>query len=495
MIAYHNFSVQIKGTDTYLVKNLSFDLKPGEVLGVIGESGSGKTVMSMAGTGLMKAPNLNYTGQVVYGQTNDVLALENEALENFLKQKVAYIFQEPMSALNGVYTILKQWQFFHPELKKEDFVTALTDVGFSNPKETLAKYPHQLSGGQLQRICIASAFMKNCALIVADEITTALDPDNAQNINHLLKKMIAKHQCSVLYISHDLNLVKQFCDNIMVMYKGEMQEIGDTEAVYTNPKTNYTKALLSCMPAHADKNYFLPTVADIEQQKPIAKREVKTLTAAEDILTANALSFSYNRKSMVFENFSFTLKKGESLGIQGKSGSGKSTLAKCIAGILPLSSGDIQLASGTINAEKRANKSWFKNVQYVFQDPQSALNPRLTIAQQLSDAIKYSDYKNQEVSDLLNMVSLPSDFASKYPHQLSGGQKQRINIAKALAKKPKVIVLDESIAALDLSVQASVLNLLNRLQSQLGIAYLFISHDHEILDYFCDRSISIEKAN
>jgi peptide/nickel transport system ATP-binding protein len=492
MISFDNFSVINKLNNQVLVNNLSFELNEGKILGVIGESGSGKTLMSMAGTGLMKAPNLSYSGGVHYnGIAESLPQLEAEELQAFLKHKVAYIFQEPMSALNGVYTILKQWQFFHPNTEYNAFVTALKDVGFSHPEETLKKYPHQLSGGQLQRICIASAFLKNCPLIIADEITTALDPANAQNINRLLSELIAKHQCSVLYISHDLNLVKDFCDDILVLYQGTKQEFGSVADVFNQPKSNYTKALLGCMPKHADKNYYLPTVKDIEEKTEIKRRPVKHLDTAQTLLTVENLSFGYTSNSLVFENLSFDLKVGESLGIQGNSGSGKSTLAKCIAGILHPQAGSISINNLNVNTATKANKEWFNAIQYVFQDPQSALNPRLTVKQQLNDAILYSTDASQTVTTLLNMVALDPSYADKYPHQLSGGQKQRINIAKSLAKKPQVIVLDESIAALDLSVQASVLNLLNQLQETFGIAYLFISHDHEILDYFCDRRIQL----
>tara|TARA_R110001592_G_scaffold307299_2_gene580954 strand:+ start:499986 stop:501467 length:1482 start_codon:yes stop_codon:yes gene_type:complete len=492
MISFDNFSVQNKTNNQRLVNQLSFELDEGKILGVIGESGSGKTLMSMAGTGLMKATNLSYTGAVHYsGITGSLPQLESEELKAFLKHKVAYIFQEPMSALNGVYTILKQWQFFHPNTEYNVFVTALKDVGFSNPEETLKKYPHQLSGGQLQRICIASAFLKNCPLIIADEITTALDPDNAQNINRLLKEMIAKHRCSVLYISHDLNLVKDFCDDILVLYKGEKQEFGSVSHVFNHPESNYTKALLGCMPKLADRNYYLPTVRDIEEKKKLKQRPIKKLASADRLLEVENLAFGYTSDSLVFKNLSFKLSVGESLGIQGNSGSGKSTLAKCIAGILHPQAGSIRINKQDINSDTKANKEWYNAIQYVFQDPQSALNPRLTVKQQLKDAIQYSTDTNQSVSDLLEMVALDDSYADKYPHQLSGGQKQRVNIAKSLAKKPQVIVLDESIAALDLSVQASVLNLLNQLQETFGIAYLFISHDHEILDYFCDRRIQL----
>jgi peptide/nickel transport system ATP-binding protein len=493
MISFDKFSVTNSTNGQELVSELSFQLDEGKILGVIGESGSGKTLMSMAGTGLTKAPNLTYSGHASYsGIAENLYLLEDEALQQFLKTKVAYIFQEPMSALNGVYTILKQWQFFHPENEKNDFISALTDVGFENPEETLNKYPHQLSGGQLQRICIASAFLKKGSLIIADEITTALDPANASNINRLLKEMIAKHQCSVLYISHDLNLVEDFCDDVLVLYRGKKQEFGSVEDVFERPKSTYTRALLGCMPKHANKKYFLPTVSDIEDGNALKHRPTKNLNAAENILTARNLSFGYAPGSKVFKNLSFELKSGESLGIQGNSGSGKSTLAKCIAGILHPQDGEILCKSNVISFTKKADKGWYHSIQYVFQDPQSALNPRLTIQQQLTDAIQYSTDKSQTVKTLLSMVALDLSYAEKYPHQLSGGQKQRINIAKALAKKPSVIVLDESIAALDLSVQASVLNLLNELQSEFGIAYLFISHDHEILNYFCDRSISLK---
>lgn len=492
MISFENFSVINNATDLPLVDGLSFSVKDGSILGVIGESGSGKTLMSMAGTGLVKAPNLTYKGVVHYkGIEKSLTQLSDDALQQFLKHKVAYIFQEPMSALNGVYTIGKQWRYFHPETDIATFSRALSDVGFENPEATLKKFPHQLSGGQLQRICIASAFLKNCPLIIADEITTALDPDNAKNINKLLKELIGKHQCSVLYISHDLNLVGSFCDEVLVMYKGKKQELGSTSNVFQNSKNSYTKALLSCMPKHADKANFLPTVSDVEDNLEIKKRPVKNLSIAKTVLTVNDLSFGYQTDKLVFSDLSFDLKVGESLGIQGQSGSGKSTLAKCIAGILQPKLGSITIGSEKVDSLKKANSDWFHSIQYVFQDPQSALNPRLTIDQQLSDAIKYSTDDQQSTKNLLAMVALDESYGPKYPHQLSGGQKQRINIAKALAKKPKVIVLDESIAALDLSVQASVLNLLNQLQADYGIAYLFISHDHEILNYFCDRIIHL----
>lgn len=495
VLDFQNFTVVNSNNKQKLLENISFSLKKGEILGIIGESGSGKTVLSMAGTGLLNAKNLEKYGTVTFSNKEaDILGYSKTELSAFFKQNIAYIFQEPMQALNSVYTIAKQLAYFHPTLSSESISNALNNVGLT-PSAILNSYPHQLSGGQLQRICIASAFLKNAQIIIADEITTALDPDNAKKINALLKSQINEQQCSAIYISHDVSLIEGFCDRIIVMQNGEIQEINIADKIYNQPEKAYTKALLSCLPKNADKQYYLPTIKDISANKTPKARIKKQLNNAEVILKVDNIGFYYKANQWIFSDLTFNLKKGESLGIVGQSGSGKSTLAKCIAGIQNINSGSIHINKQSISSQSTANQNWYKQVQYVFQDPQAALNPRLTINQQMSDAIKYSAFKHQKVEELLQLVSLPDDFKDKYPHQLSGGQKQRINIARALAKKPDVLVLDESVAALDLSVQASVLNLLNDLQQELGMAYLFISHDHDVLNYFCDRVIKMENLS
>ena len=391
-----------------------------------------------------------------------------------------------MSSFNPFYKLQKQLNWITNN--QEDIEAKLASVKLPFDKTFLNKYPHQLSGGQLQRLSIAAAFLKKVKLIVADEITTALDPKNAENINELLRIESAKHNTAVIYISHDLTLVESFCDKTIVLKQGKEQERNDTKLLFHSPKSAYTKALLQSHPKLANSLYYLPTLLQIENEESLKKRN-KTISN-ENTLSCDNLDFAYPNSAPLFKDFSFELKKGETLGLQGNSGSGKSTLAKCLVGWHKAQAGFLTIANKKWTLGEKQPENWHELIQYVFQDPNSALNPRLKIRTQLQDALPKNSQWTCE--DIMAMVELEQEHLNKYPHQMSGGQKQRVNIARAIAKQPKVIVLDESVAALDLSVQAGVLNTLNQLQEKMGISYLFVSHDPDVVNYFCDRKIVLD---
>lgn len=484
MLKFDKLTIVEKNSNTQLIKALSFNIKKGEKLGVIGESGSGKTLMSLGGLGLVHAKNLAFEGNV-YFEDQKIEYSNNEQLLNFFKKDIAFIFQDAMSVLSPIYRIGKQLKFVCNN--ETQIAEELSKVNLPHDKNFLKKFPHELSGGQLQRLSIAAAFLKKVKLIVADEITTALDYENADNVNQLLINACEANNTSIIYISHDLSLVQEFCDNIMVMKQGKLVEKNTAKAIFEEPKEDYTKSLLKCHPKLADKNYYLPTINNIIQgEKPKNLNKNISETA---ILSCENLHFSYPGLSPIFNNFSFELKQGETLGIIGPSGCGKSTLAKCLVAWQRAQKGRLTIADKTWGFTENTPKDWHRLIQYVFQDPNTALNPRLSIKTQLQDALRHNNLWNCEV--LLDMVELPVKHLNKYPNQLSGGQKQRINIARAIAVKPEVIILDESVAALDLSVQAGVLNTLNKLQEELKLSYLFVSHDPDVVNYFCDRKINL----
>ncbi len=484
MLKFEKLSIVEKNSNTELIKDLSFSISKGEKLGVIGESGSGKTLMSLGGLGLVQAKNLSFRGDV-YFEDQKIDYSNDKQLLTFFKNDIAFIFQDAMSVLSPIYRIGKQLKFVCNN--ETQIAEELSKVNLPHDKNFLKKFPHELSGGQLQRLSIAAAFLKKVKLIVADEITTALDYDNADNVNQLLINACEANGTSIIYISHDLNLVRSFCDNIMVMKQGELVEKNSAQAIFESPQKNYTKSLLKCHPKLADKNFYLPTINNIikgDEPKKLNKN-----ISEKAVLSCDALHFSYPESAPIFKNFSFNLKQGETLGIIGPSGCGKSTLAKCLVAWQKAQKGQLTIANNKWNFEEKIPKNWHQLIQYVFQDPNTALNPRLTIKTQLKDALRHNQLWSCET--LLNMVELPHEHLNKYPNQLSGGQKQRINIARAIAIKPKVIILDESVAALDLSVQAGVLNTLNRLQEELKLSYLFVSHDPDVVNYFCDRIIQL----
>ena len=499
-------NLSISNGENSLLKNVSFTLKKGMVLGIVGESGSGKSLCIKSILGILPKGTLQLSGTYTLLEQTFDFEKDNQKIIHPLRGKnISLIFQEPGAALNPVLKIKKQlFEAINSNNKESIALKLLQKVGIPNPKEALEKYPHQLSGGQQQRVIIACAIANKPQLIFADEPTTSLDAALADDITSKICASAKELQSAVVLVSHDLDLVKNFADHILVMYKGEVVEQGTSYEILNNAKHWYTRGLLNCKPSAENKGYFLPTLSDYKNKT--ARKSLPYVNQNDEVLDLENLTITYEKKNWLgktlgafspVENFSLKLNKGESLGIVGPSGSGKSSIIKAIAGWFNPSKGKVNFKGANYNFGSN-QKKWSKNVQYVFQDPYSSLNDKKSIGYILTEPLKNrkpdarkAELK-KEVETILEEVGLLKDAYNKYPHQFSGGQRQRIVIARALMVNPEVLLLDESVSALDVSVQAQVLNLLNQLKVDRGLSYIFISHDPDVVEYFCDRVIYLE---
>ena len=482
-------------------------------------------------------PNLSEhldSGEIWYKKGGDKIAIhslsENE-MRTFRGKEIAMIFQEPMTALNTAMTCGKQvFEVIHQHLNlskeenKKRCLKLFESVELPNPERIYNSYPHQLSGGQKQRVMIAIALSCDPQILIADEPTTALDVTVQKEVLVLIKKLQQKHNMACLFISHDLELVREVADYIAVMQNGRIVEHKPTEKLFRDPEHSYTKALLACRPSIDKDLISLATVSDfmenldfnletfysqntLSQEQIISNREKQYINPA--VLEIKNLSKIYTDKGFfgkgteikALDNISLALFEGESLGIVGESGSGKSTLSKCIIQLEKQTKGTILYQGQFIDHLLTENPLAFrKSIQMIFQDPASALNPKMPIGAILIEVMKVHSIGNnsidrkQKAIDLLKKVGLSADHFSRYPHELSGGQKQRIGIARALALEPKIIICDESVSALDVSVQAQVLNLLNELKKAFSLSYIFISHDLSVVKHFCDRIIVLNNG-
>lgn len=465
-----------------VLNQVSFELNKGEIVGIVGESGSGKSMTSLAIMDLLKGHATILGGTIVLDGVN-LLELPKE--ERRLKKgtELSMIFQEPMTSLNPVYPIGRQVEevlLIHGVTSKEkrydQVIQMLTEVGL-DAKSVYEKYPHELSGGMRQRVMIAIAMIANPKILIADEPTTALDATSQEQILQLLVELNKKHKTSIILISHDLGVIKKICSRAYIMYEGMVVEEGSVSKLFKTPKNDYTKRLLAAVPS--------------KENQIVSKRENKKET--EKILEVNQVdvtllkSMGCFRKSVgqdILKEQSFILYKGEILGLLGDSGSGKSTMAKVITGLITPNRGEVIYYGG-------------KPVM-VFQDPYSSLNPVKTIEWILEEPMKIrchykKDERMKRVQEMLLKVGLPKSVAKRRISELSGGQRQRVAIAAALLTEAKVIVLDEPVSALDVTVQAQILNLLIELKEQFELSYIFISHDMEVVNQMCDRIIRIEK--
>lgn len=506
-----------KGRDELIaVNDLSFDLEKGKVLAIVGESGSGKSLTALALMGLLPH-SARVTGEI----TLELLSLSEKLSANEWQQirgnKMGMIFQEPMTSLNPVMKIGKQLEEtirIHQKITKKDVrekaISWLEKVHISQPQKTLNKYPHELSGGQKQRVMIAMAMCNHPMLLIADEPTTALDVTVQREVISLMKELQEQTGTAMIFITHDLALASTIADDVLVMYKGKKVEYGTAEHIFHHPEHPYTRALIACKPSEKDKGFYLPVVADVLENNTHKRTFENNLITHETLLQVNELNAWFTehtdwlgRATAYFKavnKVSFELKKGEVLGLVGESGCGKSTLSKSLMGLLPAHAGEIIFKGTDIahyNAAQRRKLS--KDIQMIFQDPYASLNPRLSIGELLMEPMKAHGIKNnsglkKEVLRLLDMVQLPGDAFSRYPHQFSGGQRQRIGIARALSLKPELLICDESVSALDVSVQAQILNLLKELQQELALTYLFISHDLHVVHYISNRVMVMQSG-
>ena len=500
-----------------LIKRISFKVKRNEIVGLIGESGSGKSLTSLCILGLLEKNKFNVSGQVLFNGKN-ILSLDENEMMRIRGSEISMIFQEPMSALNPTMKIGKQlFEIFkaHKKITFEDATKKIKKlikkVRLDSVEDLLEKYPHQISGGQKQRVMIAMALSCGPKLLIADEPTTALDVTIQKEIIEILKDLQKSENLSILFISHDLKLVSKISDRILIMRRGKIIEQGQKNKIFKSPKENYTKALLSLIINDKKRLKKLPTIDsfdnNIKQQvetKSQRKKRLKSIYSSKPILEIKNLSKFYNTSKQLFvknkgfkalSNISIQLYRGETLGLIGESGSGKTTLSNSILKIHEFDKGEIFFHGKDISKIKKKELLEFrKSIQIVFQDPYASLNPLQNILEIISEPIKFHRICSKEkvyekCKELLYDVGLDDTFLNRYPHELSGGQRQRVCIARSISVNPEVLVCDESVSALDVSVQAMVLNLLNMLKEKYNFTYIFISHDLSVVKHMSDKVV------
>lgn len=512
-------NLTISNSEKKLLNSISFSIGKSEIVGMVGESGSGKSISCYSLLNLLP-PTLKIGGKMFWKGKEITTHQEKISLRG---NNISFVFQEPMSALNPSMTLGDQIQevfkLSNPNNSlstiKEQTIQSLIEVKINHPESIFDRFPHQISGGQQQRICLAMALAAEPQLLIADEPTTALDVCIQAEMMDLLLEIIQNRKntirpLSLIFISHDLPLVASICDRIIVLRNGELIEQGTTHQIMNSPKQPYTQGLLKTKPKPGEKPYRLPTVDDILLGKKQEKEPKLLLEESEfNLFSISNLSVIFEEKKQLFktakyfhalQNISFEIQKNKTLGIVGESGSGKSTLAKSIIGLQPPSEGCILWKGENIqNLNQTRKKDFRKSVQYIFQNPDSALNPRLTVESALCEPrfFHFQESKTEALNkaiQTLDLVGISKNDLSKFPHQFSGGQKQRLVIARTLMMEPEMLLLDESVAALDVSVQAQVLNLLNDLKEELRLTYVFISHDLSVVQYFCDDILVLNKG-
>ena len=535
-----------EGTIVKAVNGVSFTLNKGETIGIVGESGSGKSVTSLSAMRLIPSPPGKISGgEIIFhekdGTATNLLAISEEEIRKFRGNDIAMIFQEPMTSLNPVFTCGDQVMeaiVLHQKLNKKD-AKALTiklfeEVQLPTPERIFSTYPHQISGGQKQRVMIAMAMSCQPSVLIADEPTTALDVTVQKTILQLMQNLQKKHDMGIMFITHDLGVIAELADKVVVMYKGNIVEQGSVWDIFTNPKHPYTKGLLACRPP-LDKRYtFLPTVSDfmkIDENGEIIDNGISVAEFTKDLAIPESERVAkhkklYDQKPLMqiknlktyfpirngffggisdhvkaVDDVTFDVYPGETLGLVGESGCGKTTIGRTIIRLEEPTEGEMIYKGKDIAKMNTEELRLFrKDVQIIFQDPYSSLNPRMTIGNaimepmQVHGILENDEQRKKKVEELLTRVSLDPTHFYRYPHEFSGGQRQRIGIARALAVNPKFIICDESVSALDVSVQAQVLNLLNELKEEFGLTYIFISHDLSVVKYMSDRMAVMQEG-
>ena len=520
ILSVRNLSVAFTSNTTLneVLHGISYDVFPNEILGIVGESGSGKSVASLAIMGLLPPKNSVISSGEILFNSEDILNYSQKQLEELRGQKIAMIFQEPMSALNPsmncgkqVEEILLQHTNITKKTAKEEVIRLFNAVKIPEPESSFKKYPHEISGGQQQRVMIAMAIACKPDILIADEPTTALDVTVQKDIISLLKTLQKEFKMSVIFISHDLALVSEIADRILVMYKGSIVEKGETKTVFKNPEEDYTKALIGARPTLKSRLKQLPTISDflsntisksIISKTDRAKKHEEIYSQAPLMEVIN-LEKTYFSKPSFFgtktafkavDDVSFKVYPGETLGLVGESGCGKSTLGKAILQLDKATAGTLKYKGVDItNLSKKELRSLRKDIQIIFQDPYASLNPRLTVGAAIMEPMNVhklfssDEERKAKTIEILEKVGLEASHFDRYPHEFSGGQRQRIGIARTIAVQPTLIICDESVSALDISVQAQVLNLLNSLKDDYGFTYIFISHDLSVVKFMSDQ--------
>ena len=489
-----------------ILSNISLDIKKNQVLGLVGESGSGKSFTALSILNLINIKNLNVEGEIIFNGTK----LNNLSFREFQKirgKEISIIFQEPMSSLNPsmkcgdqISEIILNHEKINKKNAKKKSLELIQKVQLKHSELVYEKYPHQLSGGQQQRIMIAIAIACKPKLLIADEPTTSLDGIVKNDIISLIKSLQDEYKMSVLFISHNLKLVAKFVDSLIILKNGLIIEKGVSSKVFNYPKSKYTQHLINSSPPTSNRPNRLIT-SKTKKNKLITKEERTRIHLKiynkTPILKVNKLNVSYGNTKII-KDISFDLFRGETLGIVGESGSGKSTIAKSILGIVKTENGEVYFKDE--NIKNISNSVFRKKVQLIFQDPYSSLNPEVSVGKSIIEPMIahkiFSSKKEMKtrVLELLNQVGLLESDYNKFPNQFSGGQRQRIVIARALALNPEIIICDESVSALDVSVQAQILNLLSDLKEIYLFTFIFISHDMSVIKYFTDRLIVLKKG-
>ncbi|MGB0838186.1 MAG: ABC transporter ATP-binding protein [Flavobacteriaceae bacterium] len=506
-----------------VIHGLNFEIRGNEVLAIVGESGSGKSITSLSMMGLLPK-QARTKGEILFEGSN-LLELPNKQWRKIRGAQISMIFQEPMSALNPsmkcgaqVAEVLKEHFHYKGAQLQQEVLELFEKVKLPRVVQMMNQYPHQLSGGQKQRVVIAMALACKPQLIIADEPTTALDVTVQKEILELLKTLQVSEGISIVFISHDLALVSEFADRVLVMYQGDILEKGTNKEVFLNPQHAYTKALIKSKPSLELRLKKLPTVADFLEgdfQEEIIdegqrEKNHQELYKQDPLLEITNLKTYfgqeatwYNKGHLVkaVDGVSLQIYPGESLGLVGESGCGKTTLGRSILSLDPIHSGSIKYKGKEITKLKSKElREMRKDIQMIFQDPFSSLNPRITVGQAIMEPMKvhgiaknYKDRKQKTLA-VLKRVGLSEEHFDRYPHEFSGGQRQRIGIARTIALNPKLVICDESVSALDVSVQAQVLNLLNELKEDFGFTYIFISHDLAVVKYMSDQLVVMNKG-
>lgn len=523
------------------VEDVNFSINRGETLGIVGESGSGKSSTALAIMGLFTRSNGRITkGEISYNfNDNDKqdLAIASQKEMRFLRGNfISMVFQEPMTSLNPIFTCGEQVMeviLLHEKCTRKEAKTKtlelFSQVKISDPDSLFKRYPHQVSGGQKQRVMIAMAICCHPTLLIVDEPTTALDVTVQAGILDLLRDLQVEYNMAILFISHDLNVIAEIADRVMVMHKGHVVEEGSVSEIFSSPKHPYTKGLLACRPLLNMRLKHLPTVADYMSDndgiKAASTFQLDELTVSAEtrkmaheklykrkpLLRVSHLTKSYKERGAFFgkkanyfyavKNVSFDVYPGETLGLVGESGCGKSTLSSLILRLIEPTLGDVIFDGQNLNHLRKGKmRKLRKDIQLIFQDAYASLNPRMRVSDLIIEPmlvhgiLKGNDDPTRQIMRLLTRVGLDKSFYNRYPHELSGGQRQRVCIARVLSLKPKLIILDESVSAVDVSVQAQVLNLLNELKEEFGFTYIFISHDLSVVKYISDRMLVMHKG-
>ncbi len=524
MVQIRNLAVEFRTDDGIVkaVKNISFDIPRGKTVGLVGESGSGKSVTSLAIMRLIPNP----PGKIVSGEIivdgKDLLKLPENEMRQVRGNKISMIFQEPMTSLNPVFTVgdqISETLMLHQKLSKADAMAKslelLKQVGIPNPVERIKSYPHEMSGGQRQRVMIAMAIACEPDMLIADEPTTALDVTIQKQILDLLADLQKKYNMSMLFITHDLGVIADIADEVVVMYRGDIVEKGTTSEIFGKPKHPYTKGLLACRPSLERNPRRLPVVSDFmtpdgkEKQVDVAvlKTQKQTRVVSDKqpiLLEIKNIKKHFPLQKGLFggvktwvkavDDVTLSVRKGRTLGLVGESGCGKTTLGRTLLRLIEPTGGSINYAGTDVTTlDREAMRAMRRKMQIIFQDPYASLNPRMTIGAALMEPMiihNLGTNRNDRIEmagALMKRVGLDRAMLNRYPHEFSGGQRQRICIARALAVEPEFIVCDESVSALDVSIQAQILNLLLDLQEEMGLTYVFISHDLAVVKFISDE--------